>query len=252
MRIYTTIGDMLNETARDLLELGVVRKTKTMQDKNIENDPNYVTKELSNFSTCITNPSYTSFETAELFQKFSIGEDAIKLYQWVESEFYSRIDPELVNPGKAHLIRKELWEPFLIRHKGRFAYTYNERIRTQLPYIMEVLGKDPWSRQCVLSIWDPHIDAQRIGRDRVPCSLYYHFIATPSEKGEPELNLVHAMRSCDFVTHFLCDIFMAQLMLKWTVMQIDGINMGKLFFNTSSLHYYMNDESALKKFMETL
>jgi len=256
MRIYQTIEQMLNETARDLLEMGVIRRTTTMQDKNISNDENFTTKELTNFSVCITDTKkYTKLEAENLFESFSIAEDAHILMEWCIDEFAERVSSSLINPGRAFGIRVEVWNEFRTKHKGRFAYTYNERIRTQLPTIVDALTIDPWSRQCVMMIWNPVIDVNRIGEDRVPCSLHYHFMCTPDEHGEPELNVIYAMRSCDFVTHMLCDVYLALLMLNYVCVNlpgIKGIKLGKLFINISSLHYYKKDEGPLKKFMEII
>lgn len=251
MRVYTNLSEMLNETARDLLEMGVVRKTKTMQDLDISDNPEFDTKELMNFTCCITNPN--DGDADHLFKTFSIVEDYRLLKSWCDQEFKDRVDDRLLNPGNAWNIRKKLWAQFMTKHQGRFAYTYNERIRDQLTYIIEALDEDVWTRQAVLAIWNPTIDAQRIGRDRVPCSLNYHFMTELNSEGETELNLVYTMRSCDFVTHMLADIYMAICLLTHVALQVTEVyKVGKLFLNMHSLHYYQKDEDALKSFMEKI
>ena len=41
MRIYTNWDECYNEILRDLAEMGIVVRPKTMQDKNVEGNPDY-------------------------------------------------------------------------------------------------------------------------------------------------------------------------------------------------------------------
>lgn len=243
MRIFTNCSDMMNEVARDLYEMGVVRCTLTMQDKDISGDSDFVTKELINYSFCVTDP------LRSINGLFLLPNQNRIMYDWCKLEFSERINSRFINPGGAWVLRSEVWEPFLTRNRGRFAYTYNERIRTQLPLIIERLGEDVWSRQCILTIWNPTIDVNRLGIDRVPCSIYYHFLASEID-GKPSLNLIYAMRSCDFVTHMPNDVYLAILLLEY-VCQCVAMPIGKFFMNISSLHYYKKDEGVLDEFMRS-
>jgi hypothetical protein len=242
MRVYTTCGEMMNETARDLFEMGVGRKTKTMQDKDVEGDPGYITKELTNYSFCITRP------LEGLDGLFLLPNQTSALLNWCNMELKERLSEGLHNPGSAWLFRRDVWEEFLSKHNGKFAYTYNERMRTQLPLVIDGLLNDPQSRQCILTIWNPVIDAGRIGNDRVPCSLYYHFIL---DSQSPVLNMVYAMRSCDFITHMANDVYLAISLLVYVANQAD-MPVGKFFMNISSLHYYKKDEKVLDEFMRSI
>ena len=56
MRIFTTNEEAIKEVERDLWEMGITVKTHSMQDKVIENDEDFFTKELSPYSFQVTNP----------------------------------------------------------------------------------------------------------------------------------------------------------------------------------------------------
>lgn len=240
---------MMSETARNLSEMGVERFTATMQDKRIKGIPGYSTKELTNESFCITKPLF------DMHKVFLLpNQKTPEIKQWCDNEFAERISISHINPGEAYKHRPEMWEQFLNRNEGRFAYTYNERIRPQLTRIIETLKDDISSRQCILSIWNPTIDVPKLGIDRVPCSLYYHFLATPriSDKpeGDMELNMIYAMRSCDFVNHMANDVYLAIRLMKWVCGRL-FVKSGKFFMNISSLHYYQKDEELLDEYMKS-
>jgi thymidylate synthase len=248
MRIYSKTGHMMSETARDLLEMGVERFTHTMQDKNIIGDLNYSTKELTNISFCITRP------LDDLDGVFLLPGSSSENREWCEAEFAERVSLKDINPGNAWNQRAGIWKEFLRRNNGKFSYTYNERIRPQLSKIISRLAEDPMSRQCVLSVWNPTIDILKIGIDRVPCSLYYHFLAEPIDQSDPggdiALNMIYAMRSCDFVTHMPNDVWLAIKLLEF-VAYTCKLKMGKFFMNISSLHYYAKDEERLVEYMKS-
>lgn len=83
--------------------------------------------------------------------------------EWADAEFQERINTsEVINPGKAWELRKDLWEQFLV--DGKFDYTYNERMAI-LPYTIQLLRSDSDTRKAVLPIFNGN------GKDD---TLYYH------------------------------------------------------------------------------
>lgn len=226
MRIYKNCLEAESEVHRDLFEMGITVRPKTMQDKVIEGDDDYTTKELSGYSFAIKD---TSDRDALIEQR------GLSL-EWCLADFKERTDKEHVNPGEAYKLRGE-WEEFV--HDGQFAYTYNERIRYQLEKTIDILKKDNDTRQAVLTIYEGAQDSDnRLGKKRVPCSMYYQFLVRNGQ-----LNCIYTMRSSDFMTHWPYDIWMAAALQELVAKEI-GVKNGDLIFFSGSLHAYKKDIPA--------
>ena len=227
MRIYMNWEEAYEEIKRDLAEMGILVKPKTMQDKNIEGNSDYETKELQNY--CYTLLNAKSSEVTGVIQP------------WADAEFEERISNpfetgEFINPGKAWELRKDIWTEYM--HEGKMAYTYNERIwqNDQLEKIIARLKEDHDSRQLWLSIWDPNTDTNKLGGiSRVPCSLGYNF-----QFRDGKLNMHYVMRSCDFNTHFINDVYLATKLLEYVANEV-GMEVGSFTHTMFSLHVYKKD-----------
>lgn len=228
MRIFINAAEAFEEVKRDLCEMGIDVKPKSMQDKNIEGNPDYFTKELQNYSYSILDAKPE--EVPGVIQP------------WADAEFEERvheIDPVMlnyINPGEAYKLRPEIWNEYL--HDGKFGYSYNERImqNDQLNKIIERIKQDPHSRQLWLSLWNPDIDPTNIGgKVRVPCSLGYNF-----QVREGKLNIHYIMRSSDFATHFSNDVYLAMKLQKY-VAEKTGYSVGSFTHTIFSLHVYHKD-----------
>lgn len=233
MRIYENCYELMSEIMREVWEMGVTVHPHTMQNKNVENDLNFSTKEIINYSYCLQTLEKSEF--LAVFDESSLT--------WRHAEFLERVNPYYVNPGKAWTIRKGIWEEFLNKH-GKFDYTYNDRIdpRTRLPHIINELKKNPDTRQAVISIWNPAKDTPYIGNAirRIPCSIYYQFLLR-----EGKLHIVYNQRSADVVTHFGNDVWLAFSLMRYVAAQID-VKEGYLYHNIASLHCYNKDWEILK------
>lgn len=236
MRIYINAKEMIEETKRDLAEMGIVVRPATMQDKYIKGDPNYETRELQNYSYCLLDAK---------------SQDIPGVTQpWADAEFKERItdpwrgrsldgghwNPHFINPGKAWELRPEVWTEYL--HEGKMAYTYNELIwnNDQVTKIINRLKEDPDSRQLWISLWNPEKDPDFLGGvSRVPCSLGYGL-----QVRDGKLNLHYVMRSCDFATHFRNDVYLAIKFLEW-VAKKTGYSVGSFTHTIFSLHVYNKD-----------
>lgn len=211
------------EIKRDLAEMGIEVRPKTMQDKIIEGNEEYFTKELQNYSYTILDVK------SDMITGVS--------QPWADAEFEERIDPSGdVNPGKAWEMRKEVWTEFM--HDGKMAYTYNERFwnNNQLRKIIDRLKEDHDSRQLWLSVWDPCEDPDKLGGvSRVPCSLGYNF-----QFRDGKLNIHYVMRSCDFSTHFRNDVYLAIKLLEYVAKEA-GLEVGNFTHSMFSLHVYKKD-----------
>lgn len=230
MRIYINPYEMYEETKRDLAEMGILVKPKTMQDKVVEGNSDYYTKELQNYSYMLLNPS--SKEVNNVMPVVN---------PWADAEFEERItNPfitgSFINPGEAYKLRHDVWDEYI--HDGKMAYTYNELIwnNDQCTKVINRLKFDPESRQLWISLWDPTRDPDLLGGiSRVPCSLGYGF-----QVREGKLNMHYVMRSCDFSTHFSNDVYLAIKFLEWVAAQT-GYEVGSFTHTIFSLHVYQKD-----------
>lgn len=223
MRIYKNCKEMVSETHRDLFEMGVKVTPKTMQDKTIANQKDYETLELSGYSFAVES-------TKDLDQM--IKDRGLSL-EWCYADLKERLSSDRVNPGEAYKLRPE-WEEFV--HNQEFAYTYNERLRYQVPATVQLLKFDNDTRQAVITVYEGTKDSDnRGGLKRVPCSMYYQFLV---RKGK--LDVIYTMRSSDFMTHFPYDIWMAAKLRDHIAEQID-VKPGRLVFFSGSLHAYRKD-----------
>jgi thymidylate synthase len=225
MRIYVDWPECYEEVKRDLAEMGILVKPKTMQDKVIENNEAYETMELQNYSYSLLNAKSNAITRV--------------VQPWADAEFEERINPAgNINPGEAWKLREDVWTEYL--HNGKMAYTYNERImfNNQLNKIIKRLKEDRDSRQLWLSIWNPAIDPDKLGGvSRVPCSLGYNF-----QFRDGKLNMHYVMRSCDFNTHFINDVYLAIKLLEYVAKEC-GMEVGSFTHTMFSLHVYRKDIS---------
>ena len=224
MRIYKTLYEAYKETERELIEMGTIVKVQSMQDIKEE----FETKELQGYSYCIT-------------ENYDMNDDFERLkgnMMYAESEFLDRVDPKYLNPGHSYLERPKVWNVFL--HEGKFSYTYNSRLRTQLPIIIEELKKNPHTRQAILTIYDQHQDIENLGgKARIPCSMYYQLLRR-ERKGEEVLDAIYTMRSCDLYTHMIYDIWLGMSLQEFIANAV-GIIPGHFIHFIGSLHAYKQD-----------
>lgn len=224
MRIYQNCKEMMSEVHRDLQEMGVIKHTKTVQDKIVDGNDDYTTKELVGYS-------YAILDFSDMDQM--ITDNGLSL-EWCKADFEERICPREINPGEAYKLRP-VWEEFV--HDGKFSYTYNERIRTQLEKTIDVIKNDHDTRQGIIEIYNSEKDSRRRGGiERIPCSMYYQFISDQNGK----LDIIYNIRSNDFGEHYPYDIWMAISLLKYVAKKVD-MKVGKLIYFAGSLHCFKKD-----------
>ena len=236
MRIYANCYELMSELFREVWEMGHIVHPYSMQNKVVKDDENFSTKEITNYSYCLTS----MYRYRYLFFTDARSEE------WVKEEFKERVSENYENPGKAWKIRSELWEQFL-NSKGEFDYSYNDRIKVSLDKVIDELSRNPDSRQAIISIWNPQKDIGGIGGDyRVPCSMYYQLMIR-----DGQLNIIYNQRSADIVTHFGNDVYLAWRLMEY-IADILDVNQGFLFHNIGSLHAYKKDWPTLKQCIEDI
>lgn len=118
-------------------------------------------------------------------------------------------------------------------YAGRFAFgAYGPLIKLQLPYIIQTLSEDPYSRQAVMNIWsmNPHV-----GNKDTSCLLSLHFIIRDSI-----MHTIVSMRSSDAWLGLPYDLFDFTMISAYVALLLPGIvtDLGTLVFNSGSQHLY--------------
>lgn len=241
MRIYDDCYELMSEMGRNLWEMGSIVKPKTYQNKVIEGDESYITRELICEQYCLT-----SLNNVDKLFIYSNSKE------WADNEFLERINNEPLNPGGAWTLRKYIWEQFLVN--GKFDYTYSERMYGSLRSIINLLKNDPDTRKAVLPIFNGEYNNDckyYDGSKRIPCSMYYDFLVRENQKGEKVLNICYHQRSSDFVTHFGNDVYLAWKLMEFVANRI-GVKAGYLYHTIDSIHSYKKDWILLKTSLNDL
>jgi thymidylate synthase len=110
-----------------------------------------------------------------------------------------------------------------------FFGAYGPKIMPQLPYVLDALRQDPWSRQAVLTIWR---ESPKPTRD-APCTISLQFLQRPLGF----LNLLVSMRSQDAWLGLPYDIHNFSS-LQLLVAGVLGLDPGFLTIIQGSLHLY--------------
>lgn len=246
MRIYSNSFELMSEMGRELNSYGQTVKPKTYQNKVIEGNEDFITKELICQQYCLT----------------SLG-DPVWLFvfshskEWADAEFQERIswdkDRYPWNPGEAWKLRKDLWEQFLNKD-GEFDYTYSERIYPVLSKVISLLKGDNDTRKAIIPIFGGVGKCDTMyydGSRRIPCSMYYDFLIRQNGKGEKVLHICYHQRSSDFIIHFGNDVYLAWRLMEYVAKEV-GVKSGYLYHTIDSLHAYKKDWTALASNLEDL
>ena len=232
--------------------------------QDVSTRPEFDTHELSNVTLTMNVPA-----TMQVLQN-----DVAPNLPWAEDHFQERVSGKPLNPAPS-----EAWWPFAQQgnkeHKESevFSHTYPERMWPKwangkdiprnpkmhqgiryrygdLNDLVNLLVRDPFTRQAYLPIWFPE-DTGSVNGQRVPCSLGYHFI-----RRGLYLDGQYYMRSCDLFRHFTDDVYMAGRLLQWVCEQLwerdDQLGqdyypfVGCLTMYISNLHCFRGDEYRLK------
>lgn len=236
-RIYSNCKEALDEELRNVSELGIEVKIKTMQNKIVEdNDDLNTTKECQFETFGISNTD--DFEEMHEFFKQRTGIDFNKA--WAVAEFEERIADQPVNPGEAFKLRADTWNEFLV--DGKFDYTYSERLNPSLKAVIATLKADFGTRQAYLPIFWPEDCHKTHGKNRVPCSLSYQFMIRNGK-----LDIIYSMRSCDILRFFVSDVYLTIKLQRYVAKEL-GIAPGYAYYSFASLHAYKREIKNCRAF----
>lgn len=104
----------------------------------------------------------------------------------------------------------------------------------QFETIIERLKMDPYSRQTVVSIWNPKYDMDPGKRD-YPCTVLYHFMIR-----DDRLHMETVMRSNDVILGLGYDAFQHSR-VQIAVASVLGVELGEYRHHAMSLHLYERD-----------
>jgi thymidylate synthase len=214
----------------------------------------------------VSDPDRVTVELRHEALSFTVGWDTVERLTfrtganqpWVEEHFQERVSGEPMNPPPS----SERWPFKVAGHKdhvderGEFSHTYPERFWASratgllpftgdgirypygdLEHVLEMLDRDPNTRQAYLPVWFPEDTGAQEGQ-RVPCTLGYHFLSDPLGF----LDVSYFIRSCDLIRHFQDDVYMAARLLQWVATNTD-MKAGTLRMYIGSLHRFVGDEA---------
>lgn len=179
---------------------------------------------------------------------------------WADDHFEERVGGIPLNPPPSNE-----WWPFAQRgnqqfkKSEKFSHTYPERIWPDkhkgvrfeygnLGDVVNLLREEPYTRQAFLPIWFPE-DTGAVHRERVPCSIGYHFI-----RRADYLHVFYYIRSCDYIRHFRDDIYLACRKLMWIIDELKSetdvwkdVVPGSYNMFITSLHVFEQEKELLKQ-----
>jgi len=162
---------------------------------------------------------------------------------------------EFKNGGKfSHTYPERMWPKMAneatTRPNGRQVFVPHNGIRFEygdLQDVVELLRRDPLTRQAFLPIWFPEDTGAHHG-ERVPCTLGYLFRVHPIDSS---IDVIYYIRSCDFRRHFRDDVYMAGRLSHWMATQLTEVpgthySTGKLVMHIANLHVFEGDLPLMK------
>lgn len=120
---------------------------------------------------------------------------------------------------------------------GKFHGSYGTRTNGQYGVMIDRLKKDPYSRQCVVTIWNPERDMLEKKRD-YPCTILHQFRIRDNK-----LNMSVYMRSNDVWLGAAYDFFQFTR-VQLAMCSVLGIEPGTYAHHVGSLHIYENNYEA--------
>ena len=196
---------------------------------------------------------------------------------WAEDHFQERISGEPTNPGEtykywpyhsnldnskykdetfSHTYQERFWpklagnshmNPLTLieNEKGKYSgYRPRKGIRFQygdLKDIIDLLSKNPKTRQAYLPIWFTEDTWAANNGHRVPCTIGYYFWIT-----DGKLHCNYTIRSCDLFRHFRNDIYLTCRLMQYMAKELN-IGLSSMTMYIYNLHLFKNDMYAYNK-----
>lgn len=158
--------------------------------------------------------------------------------------------------GRVHLIKDSPALGILCRGTTGIRFSYGD-----LSDVVAQLVRSPLTRQAFLPVWFPEDTGAKYAQ-RVPCTLGYHFMARNGR-----LSCRYYIRSCDIYRHFSNDVYLAAMLTRWIVTEVNHqtseigfpptymeqpLRTGRLLMYISSLHALVGDTKKINERLEKL
>lgn len=165
------------------------------------------------------------------------------VYQPTKEPRISKLMP--AGPRELEQYRQEILDGILDFEieKGKWAYTYHSRMAEQLPFIIEELKRNPYSRRAVIDIRDWKYDSQT---DSPACLQHIQFFIR-----DAELDMCVLFRSNDAVKATFMNAF-ALICLQEKIAGELGVDVGTYTHRVNSFHAYEKDWDLLRRYTKDI
>jgi len=191
--------------------------------------------------------------------KSDMTSECSPLLPWADEHFDERVGGIPLNPPPSHKHWLRGNEEFMIGNK--FSHSYPERFWSKklhvgirydiadLNTLIQVLRKEPDTRQAYLPIFFPEDLSASLQHERIPCTLGYHFIIR-----DGKLDVFYPMRSCDIARHMHNDLYLTNRLAEYVRDKagLDDVVLGNIHFVVTSLHCFKQDEPIIRKWIENV
>ena len=127
--------------------------------------------------------------------------------------------------------------------KGKWAYTYHKRMEEQIPFIIEELKRNPYSRRAVIDIRDWKTDSESTDP---ACLQHIQYLVR-----DGKLHCKVLFRSNDACKATFMNAF-ALIMLQKRIADELGYEVGTYTHRANSFHCYEKDYPLLKSYVERI
>ena len=192
---------------------------------------------------------------AQMYDNAEEASTELKASQpWADLHFKERVGGIPCNPPPSHVHWLKDTDKYLMDEA--FSHSYPERmwqdrniqkgIRFNIANLntaVELLSKEPTTRQCYIPIWFPEDLTAASQGERVPCTFGWHFMLRHGK-----LHCAYHMRSCDVMRHLHNDLYFANALCLWLIEKtgLDAVP-GTMHFSASSLHCFVVDKYGLEQ-----
>ncbi len=246
MRIFTTLEEAFAEVRRDLSKAPVVVSSRVQQLKVKKK-----ARERFGYTAMIQKMPSSLEEFKDMHTRLFPDMDADTrqdYFLWVRAELTARLDPNTAISSRYQYHPAELLHQILSKlgEGNHWSYTYYERMVGMIPTIIGALAQTQDTRRAYWPIFNQNDAFRSSAQTRIPCSLGYDFIIRRVNE-KPTLLCFYLMRSSDFDTFWLSDLFFAAMIQKriheilMFDMKLGKIELGGLGYFSVSLHSFFEE-----------